>query len=203
MVKIHYRGSYSGDPASLVPGAEHPTAVAFKEPKTLTGFALVGNGIGVIIALGFFTLFYFLYGWAEIGSWQCLLGLFLSLVAAIPHEYLHAVCFPHDAYIYTNLKRGLLFAYSPDPIGKFRFIFMSILPTLVFGVIPLVFGLLFSSILLATMGAAGFAAASGDFLNIANALFQVPHGALVFMKGEHSYWYWERDEKKAAETLPH
>ena len=43
-------------------------------------------------------------------------------------------------------------------------------------------------------GAMSIIAASGDFINVFNALMQMPAGSLTFLSGMHSYWYLPSSE---------
>lgn len=206
MVAVHYRGRFSGNPDDLVKGAPHPTATLFKEIDSMAKLGLVANGLAFVILALLFVGTIFLFGWgdARVGlnlllNWWSLGGMILALAVIIPHEFLHAICFPHDAYIYSDLRHGLFFAYSPDPISKGRFLFMSALPNLVFGLVPFVIGAIIRGdsvgAFLAMMGVLSLAAGAGDYINMANASFQVPHGALVYMTGFRSAWYRPKDEE--------
>ncbi|MFR4402093.1 MAG: DUF3267 domain-containing protein [Peptococcus niger] len=74
-----------------------------------------------------------------------------------------------------------------------RFIFISLAPALLLGVVPLVIwslsmgtGIFVRSCL--PFGAALLFGAVGDFYNVANTLRQVPSDAKVQLSGWHSYW---------------
>ncbi len=66
------------------------------------------------------------------------LSVLLSLASLVPHELLHAVCFREEVSLYFYLSHGMLFVQGAEDMAKARFIVMSILPNLVFGVIPYV-----------------------------------------------------------------
>ena len=42
---------------------------------------------------------------------------------------------------------------------------------------------------LGTLGALAIPMGAGDYMNIFNAIRQMPKGARVYMHGMHSYWY--------------
>ena len=42
---------------------------------------------------------------------------------------------------------------------------------------------------LGIFGALAIGAGAGDYINVFNALTQVPKGGLIYMCGFHSYWY--------------
>lgn len=118
------------------------------------------------------------------------LGILFPFAILFPHEILHAICFKEDVYLYTNWKQGMLFVVGSETMSKGRFILMSMLPNVVFGILPyivgmiypqFVFGLVFG-ILSAGMGA-------GDYYNVYNAVTQMPKGARTYLYQFHSYWY--------------
>ena len=107
-----------------------------------------------------------------------------------PHEILHALCFKEDAYIYNNLKKGMLCVVGPEDMTKSRFILMALLPNVVFGFIPFVIFLIFPSFLiLGSLGAIAIAEGVGDYMNVFNALTQMPKGAKTYLYKFHSFWY--------------
>ena len=127
-------------------------------------------------------------------TWQIFVGCLLSLVALFPHELLHAVCFREDVYLYTNLKQGMLFVVGPEDMSRARFVFMSLLPNLVFGFLPYVLGMLFPQcVFLLAFGALNIGSGAGDYYNVFNALTQMPKGARTYLHGFHSYWYIPKD----------
>lgn len=191
-MKLIYKGKYNGDPASL-PCREHePGAVQFKEFDNMKQFAVILNVLSVLLII---PLIAGVYLRADV-SIQDLdfigiyVGVLLSLVAMFPHEFLHAICFKKEVYLYTNWKQGMLFVTGPETMSKGRFVFMSMLPNLVFGFLPyLVFMLFPRFAFLGSLGAFSIAAGAGDYYNVFNALRQMPKGARTYMHGIHSYWY--------------
>ncbi|MGN0545435.1 MAG: DUF3267 domain-containing protein [Acutalibacteraceae bacterium] len=191
-MKLHYEGKYNMDPASL-PQAEHkPGAVEFKEAgdtKKLAVIATVISFVVVVIMLipvvirlrGQFGFDDFTAAW---------LGCLCSLLTLYPHELLHSVCFKGDVYMYTNFKQGMMFVIGTEDMSKGRFIFMSLLPTLIFGVLPFAAGMIFPKLVFLTaFGIMCASMGSGDLYNAFNALTQIPRGGRTYMSGFHSYWY--------------
>ena len=73
---------------------------------------------------------------------------------------------------------------------KGRFVFMSLLPNIVFGFIPFAIYLIWPEhTILGTMGALSISAGAGDFLNVFNALTQMPKGAKTYLHKFNSFWY--------------
>lgn len=186
-MKIKYMGQFSGNEDDLPRQPHRPGAVQFKEPdmKQLAVWANV-IALGIIVAL---MVPLALQSWFTVDGWGFVLGALMSLVCAIPHEYIHAVCFRDTAYIYTNLKQGMLFVVGPEDMSKGRFIFMSLLPSIVLGLIPYIAGFTMHNVFLATLGAMSLGMGAGDYINVWNALWQMPRGALTYLYGFHSFWY--------------
>ena len=182
---FHYNGKYNGDPKSL-PGHEPVTnAVRFREPENSRTLGLVANGIALVLflvfaAVGIWRSRYFWNGWA----------LLLYFAILVPHEFLHAICFKEDVYMYQNLKQGMLFVIGPESMSKGRFIFMSLLPNIVFGLVPYGIYLICPQLnLLGSLGCLALVSGAGDYLNVFNALTQMPKGSRTYLYEFHSWWY--------------
>ncbi len=190
-MKLHYNGTYNLDPESL-PHREHkPNAVQFKEAKDSKTLALIANGLAVaIMVLLAVPAFFRSREYLLEDFWQMYAGLIVSLVTMFPHELLHAVCFKEDVYLYTNFKQGMLFVIGTETMTRRRFVFMSMLPNLVFGIVPYIVGMIFPKLLVLTgLGIMATGMGAGDYYNVFNALTQVPKGAKTYMSGFHTYWY--------------
>lgn len=190
-MKLHYKGKYDMNPDSL-PCKEHlPGAVRFKEPEDSKKLAVIANTISVIIivvlavpviirSLSYLTDSY----------WQIMAGCFVPMLLIFPHELLHAVCFKEDVYLYTNFAQGMAFVVGPETMSKGRFIFLSLLPNIVFGIIPYVIGLIFPEmVFLSVVGVMCTGMGAGDYYNVFNAITQMPKGARTYMHKFNSYWY--------------
>lgn len=185
MTKFHFAGRYNGDPNSIVSHEHEPDHVPFKEITDMNKFALVINGVALLIAIVTIGLYYYLSR-----DRINMLGAVLSILVMVPHEFLHAICFEDDVYMYENLAKGMLFVAGPGTFSKGRFIFMSLLPNIVFGFIPYIIFLFNPSYtLLGTLGAISIASGAGDYYNVINALFQMPKGSRTYLHGMSSFWY--------------
>ena len=194
MTKFHFAGSYNGDPESLITEPHKPDYVPFKEAQDMNKLSLIMNGIAIVIAV-FTVAVYFIVGRQPLN----IIGTILSLVAMVPHEFLHAICFKEDVYMYENLRKGMLFVVGPETLTKAEFVFMSMLPNLVFGFIPfLIFLIDPSQTILGTLGAISIPAGAGDYYNVFNAVTQMPKGAKTYMHGMNSFWYMPKKEKNEA-----
>ncbi|MDE5764629.1 MAG: DUF3267 domain-containing protein [Ruminococcus sp.] len=188
-MKFHYAGKYNGDENSL-PQREHPAnSVPFREPQNMKMFSVIMNILaGIIVIL--FLLIASAVSEKGIFSLAGELGILCFIITMIPHEFLHAVCFKDDIFMYQNLKQGMLFVVGTEDMSKSRFILMCLLPNIIFGIVPFIIFLIFPDmIFLGTLGAMAISGGAGDYLNVFNCLTQVPNGAKVYMSGMHTYWH--------------
>lgn len=193
-MKLHYMGKYSGNPEDLPHGEHKPGAVMFKEPE-MKKMAILMNIAAFVIAIVLLVI----VGVVSVksgevtlanNSWQLCLGAVCQILTLFPHEIIHGLCFKGDVYLYTNLKQGMLFVVGPEDMTKLRFVMMSLAPNIVFGFIPLILFFIFPSVpFLGVFGAISIGCGAGDYMNVINALTQMPKGALTYLYGFHSYWY--------------
>lgn len=184
-MKLHFSGMYNGDPNTLPAQRMVPNAVKFREPSQ-NMLTLVGNALSVAIAV-------LTFGFAYIRANGLVFnttGLVLAILSLIPHEFLHAVCFKEDVYFYLYLKGGMAFVIGDEDFEKWRFIAMSMLPNVIFGFIPYVAFVLNPTYkLLGSLGALALAMGAGDYMNVFNALVQVPKNSKIFMYQMNTYWH--------------
>ena len=197
-VKLVIKGAYRGE--EQLPTAHLPeNAVPYLEPddpaalnRAACRFLLPCFLLAVVIVL--------LKLFSPSGFTFHIGGIFLGILLFFPliplHELLHAICFPRDAVVelYYSLKDMLVFVVSVAPISKRRFIWMSLFPNLLLGLVPLLIFLFlplhsFAGSLLFGLGLYGLSVGVGDYLNAWNTLRQVPKGAMTVLSGFHSYWY--------------
>ena len=189
-MKLIYKGKYQSE--ADLPVREHPeNSVPFREAGDMKKLAVLLNCIS--IPLFVLTLLVFvLRGQAYFAErfYAVSLGLMLPLLTLFPHELLHALCFRGEVELWTNLKMGMLFVVGTEDMSKGRFVWMSLLPNLVFGWIPYLLFLLHPQwVLCGALGAVAIPMGIGDYYNVYNCLTQVPKAALVYLSGMHSYWY--------------
>lgn len=184
-MKFHYSGKFDGKPESLANQRFVEGSVKFKEPSYKM-FALLGNVVS--IAILFITIYVsFRRGGPEVFN---MTGFVLAFVSLVPHELLHAVCFKEDVYMYTELSKGILFVVGSEDMTKGRFVFMSMLPNLIFGFIPFAVFLINPSMtMLGTLGAFAISFGAGDYINVFNALTQVPKNGMIYLYRQSSYWH--------------
>lgn len=190
-MKLHYKGKYDNNPDNLPHAPHKEGAVMFKEPKDMKSLAIIVNVISTVITILLMVL-------AMVRSFDyfvkspisLVIGCLVFYLTLFPHELLHAICFKKDVYLYTNLSKGMLFVVGTEDMSKGRFIFMSLLPNIIFGFVPFIIGMLFPSLqVLLFLGVMAIGAGAGDYLNVFNAITQMPKGARVYMHKLNSYWY--------------
>lgn len=193
-MKLYYKGKFDGN-EDLLPSGElekHKNAVKFKEISDIKQLMILGNIVSAIMILILGTIFILRAGGFEKVSF---IGMLLACISIFPHEFLHAICFKKDVYMY--IAGGGAFVCGTENMSKFRFIFMSMLPNIVFGVIPFILFLIFPKLtILGTLGVMAISMGVGDYYNVFNALTQMPKGARCFLEKQSSYWYMPEDDKK-------
>ncbi|MGN0761656.1 MAG: DUF3267 domain-containing protein [Christensenellales bacterium] len=189
-MKLHYMGKYNLDVNSLPHGEHQEGAVRFKEPTDTAQLSKIATMLSFAILL-VLSVIAVLRGRRLLiqHPFQIILGLLLPILTAFPHELLHAICFKGDVYLYTNWSQGLLFVVGPETMSKGRFVLMSLLPNLVFGIIPYIVGMSISNVFLMAFGSMATSMGAGDYYNVFNALTQMPKGARTYLYEFHSYWY--------------
>ena len=195
-MKIHFKGKYNMDPDSLPNRPHRPGAQMFKEIGDIQTLGRQMNKIALIMMVVLVVCYVLRVGKSVLmeQSDQVFAAAICSMLVLLPHEFLHAICFREDTYIYTALRQGLLFVFGPEDMTKRRFVFMSLLPNLVFGIIPFVIGMIWpEKVFFGVLGVLSIPAGVGDYYNIRNALQQVPKGGLIYMYGFHSYWYLPKE----------
>ena len=190
-MKLHYRGKYNLDPETLPTCNHQPNAVKFKEVDSTKELAVIANGIGIALMILLAIPVYLKYKGLLFDYFdEMMVGAMLPLLTMFPHELLHALCFKEDVYLYTNFKQGLLFVIGCETMSKQRFIFMSLLPNIVFGFIPYMISFLgIQYLTLAVLGVVAIGMGAGDYYNVFNALTQMPKGARTYLYQMNSYWY--------------
>lgn len=195
-MKLIYKGKFSGSIEDLPHGEHKPGAVQFKEPD-MKKFAVIMNVLSFVITLGLLAWVIIKTGFEGIYTLSSLIAAILVILSLFPHELLHAICFKHEVYLYTNLRQGMLFVVGTEDMSKTRFIVMSLLPNIVFGFLPFVLWLVFPGLsFLGIFGALSIGAGAGDYFNVVNAIMQMPKGARTYLYSFHSYWYMPNDSEK-------
>lgn len=194
-MKLHYMGKFSGDVADIPHGEHKPNAVKFKEADDPKKLGIIANAWALVITLVCCLIYGVRLGIADMDFGMALWGQFvigcgLSMLCLFPHEFLHAICMKEDVYLYTNFKQGMLFVTGPEDMSKARFVFMSLCPNLVFGLVPFVLAMIWPRLaVLGALGAISVGAGAGDYYNVFHALTQMPKGARTYLYQFNSWWY--------------
>lgn len=187
-MKLHYMGKYDLNPESIPAKPHKPNYVMFKEAENAKALNTITASIASVLAVALLLPLF-------LNDFRAALDVFgkgalISLLTMFPHEILHAICFKEDVYLFTNLKHVQLFVAGPEDMSKGRFIFMSLLPNIVFGIIPYLIYLLNPNLaILGAVGAFNIASGAGDYLNVFNAITQMPKGSRTYMHHYNSCWY--------------
>jgi len=195
-MKLTYKGIYKSNeqiPLGVLP----ENAVKFKEPKNMTETMIISS---IFILPALLGVLLFLLGSNLLHGDLVINGTFIGLLLAVlflgPHEYLHAMCFGKEAEVelFIAPKQIALFVVSTQPITKARFILLSLFPNLAFGWLPLAvwmilpYNAVFSDHLL-TFSVLSILFGIGDYMNVFNAVRQMPKGSMQQLSGINSYWF--------------
>ena len=188
---LHYGGKYNGDEGSLPHKEHHPDAVPFKEFGDVKKMSLIAN-IGCTLTMLVLTIPFLILGMKHIPDnviWMVVGGVFGGL-SLLPHELLHAICYRKDVYLYHDFAHGLMFVVGTEDMSKSRFILMCLCPNIVLGLIPYTIFLLFPHLVgFGLFGIVCIGMGFGDWINIYNAIKQMPKNAKTYLCGMHSYWF--------------
>ena len=188
---FHYAGKYDGNESSLPYKEHHPNATPFREPKDMKKLSLIGN-IGCFITIILLAIPFFVLGIKYIPDntvWLIIGGICVGF-SLFPHELLHAICFKNDVYMYSDLAHGLMFVVGTEDMSKGHFIFMCLCPNIVLGLIPYATFLIFPQLVgLGLFGIICIGMGFGDYINVYNAITQMPKNSKTYLCGMHSYWY--------------
>lgn len=194
-MRLIYKGKFSGNEADIPSDEHRPGAKKFKEPEMKT-FMVMINIAALVISVSLIIVVALIArpmsdrDSAPLMGMQLIGAAVLSMLVIFPHELLHALCFKKEVYLFTYFKSGAAFVVGNEDMSKTRFVIMSLFPNLVFGFLPYILFLLFNELVfLGALGALCIGQGAGDYLNVFNALTQVPNGAKIYMHGFHTYWY--------------
>ena len=198
-MKLIYKGRYNGEIEEFESSKNIVNAIKYKEADTVEEMAKIITLPANIIQLVLLLIVFLIVGVDNFDNALSLLILsfFVSLLTMIPHELLHGICYKNKVYLYTNFKQLMLFVVGEDHMSKWKFIFMCMLPNIVFGFIPFIIFLINTKLVfLGMLGAMCISYGMGDYYNVWNTIMQVPTNGMVFSKGHNSYWYVDEKVKK-------
>lgn len=198
-MKLIWKGKF--DSVDQLPVGNLPTnAVKFREPETLAAVSLVASiflfPVFIIIGVAVYTKIQLGSTFSSLGLFS-IWGILLAFLMVVPHELLHAIAFPKhsEIQVWYSLRNLAAFVHSTCPTSKLRFIYLSLLPNIIFGFIPLIlwifipFEFIGISRVVFSFAAFSLLMGVGDFLNIYNAITQMPKNSYTQLSGFNSYWY--------------
>lgn len=201
-MRIIWKGKFDGNEESLPHGEHKPKQVKSMKLNDIKKFGVGFDLLSVPLMIVTYAIVLLRGGFDVILEhfWIYWAGILAAIACLIPHEFIHAMCFRKEAYIYTNLKNGMLFVVATEDMSKSHFIVMSLMPNLIFGFVPFLLYLIFPQLgFLGILGATSIPMGIGDYYNIINALTQMPKGARTYLHGFHSYWYLPEEHAEQAE----
>ncbi len=186
-MRLHFKGKFDGDNSKLPKREHEKTYVKFDEPDNIKTFSIIMNIVALLITgLG---LLFFAFYTGSLKNFKTL-GPILALLTLVPHEFIHAICFKEDVYLFSNLSKAMLFVTGTETMSKGRAIFMNLLPNIVFAFIPFIIFLINKDLhLLGSMTIFTLGMGAGDYYNVFNILRQMPKGSLTYINGSTSYWF--------------
>lgn len=198
-MKLIYKGKYKGVVEEFESSKNIKGATKYREADTLEEMTKIitipANGLQALLLI----IVLLLIGFDNFSNtmFVFIIAFIVSLLTMILHELLHGICYKGKVYLYTNLRQLMLFVVGEDHLSKGLFIFMCMLPNIIFGFIPYILFLINNDLLLlGFLGAMCISYGMGDYYNVWNTIRQVPKDGLIFAKGHNSYWYVPSKEKK-------
>ena len=186
-MKIRYKGSFDGKVNHLPPVEPVADAARLEEPgkpRDLVRKANIGAAILFCVLLMLVVLRGGL-GALHIG------GVIVAALVILPRELLRAVCYRDECWFYMNFQESMPFVTGAEHQSKLRFLVTTLLPDVIFGLIPLILFFIWPNLsLLGTMGLLCLPMGCGDYLLAWLVLRQVPHSAMLYRQYFHTYWYY-------------
>ena len=185
-MKIRYRGSFDGKVASLPPAQPVEGAVRVEEPGRPRELVRKTN-IGAAIFFAVLLVLVILRGGLAALH---LGGVVLALLAVFPRELMRALFYREECWFYLNFQDSMPFVTGSEHMSRTRFLLLTLLPDVLFGLIPLVLYFIWPNLsILGTMGLICLPMGFGDYLLAWLVLRQVPGDATVYRQYFHTYWY--------------
>ena len=103
-MKLHYMKAYSGNEDDITCTYHREGAVAFNEIQSMKKLAAFLNIAGTALSIILLALVFIRQEVPRnlLHNPSFFLGCLSSIFVLFPHEFLHALCFKNDVYLYTN-----------------------------------------------------------------------------------------------------
>ena len=185
-MKIRYKGSFDGKVNHLPPVEPVADAARLEEPgkpRDLVRKANIGAAILFCVLLVLVVLRGGL-GALHIG------GVIVAALVILPRELLRALCYRDECWFYMNFQESMPFVTGSEHQSKLRFLVTTLLPDVIFGLIPLILFFIWPKLsFLGTLGLLCLPMGCGDYLLASLVLRQVPRDAMLYRQYFHTYWY--------------
>jgi len=127
------------------------------------------------------------------------IGFGIGLLLFPVHELLHAICFTAESEVVMYYTMQGLGTSCTTPLKRNRFILVSLLPSIVLGIIPLALFLVIPSsyVLIETiLFAVSFLHLGAGYADYSNFLhlMKVPPNAFIQISGDKIYWYLKEND---------
>lgn len=198
-MKLIWKGKYK-NVEQLKIGELPENAVKFKEPNSPLMLNLVASifviPVLIIIGIAIVIKFYLQQNMNSFNFYNYI-GVLLAFLMIVPHELLHSIAFPKNAEVqlWFSPKSLMAFVFSTYPVSKKRFIYISLLPNIIFGIIPLILWIViptkFNEIseIMFSFSFISLLFGVGDYLNVFNTIIQMPKDSVTQLYGFNSFWY--------------
>lgn len=135
-----------------------------------------------------------LYGGVMLTRQNLAIGFLVGFFLFPVHELLHAISFPSNSDVFIFFTMQGLGTSCTTPVTKKRFLVVTLLPSILLGVIPLVLFMLIPSAyerVSAILFAISFLQIGGSYVDIVNVfqLLQLPSKTMIQISGSKIYWY--------------
>lgn len=127
------------------------------------------------------------------------IGTILGFLLSFFHELLHAICFPKGSSVNIGIILNPFYFYvsSFTSFSKIQFIFMSIMPFVVLGIIPYILYIYYfpKNIKLGAfffgLCVMGLVSATPDLLNVYNVTKNIPNSAQIIISENYIHYYYK------------
>ena len=185
-MKIRYKGSFDGKLASLPQPQPVDGATPVREPgkpRDLVRRANIGAAVLFVVLLALVIVRGGTHA-LHIG------GLITALLLVVPRELLRGVFFREESWFFLNFQESMPFLTGPEHQSRARFLLATLLPDVLFGLIPLVIYFIWPHLsVLGTLGLLCLPMGFGDYILAWLVLRQVPRDAMLYRQYFHTYWY--------------
>lgn len=196
MYNIKFKGKFKNE-EQLKKGELPKEAIIFREPKKIYKAFILGLIISLPLTIPIVVVLIKKSGVNLVEKNNFYISIILSLLSTPIHEIIHGLCFSREEekHVFTKFEDGALIIHCNEHLLKKKFIWMCAAPNIILGFIPYILYIIgifdFNINIEAIVGLTAtlnILSGIGDYLNIFNAIIQVPKKAKVFNYGINSYW---------------